>query len=100
MSGRPKPTYFNGCLICDAVSKANKQGKSLSETELMKAFKAQDAKNKSQYKGTNGIKLSKLAQQKLNEALSKGDKVAAIKIVLDANRCGLADAKSYVDGLL
>lgn len=71
MSGRSKPFYFDSCRICEAVSQADNQGKSLSEEELIKAFKAQEAKNKGQSRGAGSIILSSIARQKLDAALTK-----------------------------
>jgi len=43
-----KPYFFDGCLICNAVKDADQSGHSLTESELLKAFKAQEDKNKQQ----------------------------------------------------
>ena len=46
------------------------------------------------------IKLNKTAKRQVDEALAKGDKVTAIKIVLAAGGGGLGTSKSYVDSLI
>ncbi|CAN5681948.1 hypothetical protein BH23PAT2_BH23PAT2_06930 [soil metagenome] len=38
--------------------------------------------------------------EKVKVALKQQDKVAAMKIVISATRCGLAEAKDYVDSLI
>ncbi len=37
--------YFDDCAICSAMEQADKQGKSLSESELKEAFRRQNEKN-------------------------------------------------------
>ena len=42
--------YFDDCLICQAMEKADKRGRSLSEEELKEAFKRANAVQKKQGK--------------------------------------------------
>jgi hypothetical protein len=47
MSGAFK---FDGCLICEATKNAERKGRALGESELLKAFKAQEEKQRADTK--------------------------------------------------
>lgn len=53
---------FDGCLICGAVKDADRQGRSLSESELKRAFQAQE--DKQQVATTQQLPGSKQRQQR------------------------------------
>lgn len=50
-SFRNSPFYFDDCVICQAMAKAEKTGRSLSEKELRQAFA--DAEKSSQSNSSN-----------------------------------------------